>query len=210
MIDVLIVDDHEMVRLGVASFINIQADMQVVAEASNGQEGYDLAMSYQPDVILMDVVMDQMDGITATKKILADWPQAKILMVTSFLDDDMLYPALEAGAAGYLLKTSSAQEIAQAIRQVDQGEEVLTDKVSDKIRTDQFKKQEKTKHDDLTKRELEVLLLVAQGKTNQEIAQDLFISLKTVKTHVSNILAKLEVEDRTQATIYAFQHDLVK
>lgn len=210
MIKVLIVDDHEMVRLGVASYLAIQEDIEVIAEAVNGQEAYDKAMALHPDLILMDVVMDEMDGIEATQAILADWPEARILMVTSFLDDDKLYPALEAGAKGYILKTSSAQEIAQAIRQVMAGQEVMTQAVAEKMQEDKHKAKERHLHDDLTKRELEVLALIAEGKSNQEIADLLFITLKTVKTHVSNILSKLEVSDRTQATIYAFKHGLVR
>ncbi|KAA9301688.1 MULTISPECIES: response regulator transcription factor [Aerococcus] len=210
MIKVLIVDDHEMVRLGVASYLAIQEDIEVIAEAVNGQEAYDKAMSLHPDLILMDVVMDEMDGIEATQAILADWPEARILMVTSFLDDDKLYPAIEAGAKGYILKTSSAQEIAQAIRQVMAGQEVMTQAVAEKMQEDKHKAKERQLHDDLTKRELEVLALIAEGKSNQEIADLLFITLKTVKTHVSNILSKLEVSDRTQATIYAFKHGLVR
>ncbi|AMB93390.1 response regulator [Aerococcus sanguinicola] len=210
MIKVLIVDDHEMVRLGVASYLAIQEDIEVIGEAVNGQEAYDKALDLRPDLILMDVVMDEMDGIEATQAILADWPEARILMVTSFLDDDKLYPAMEAGAKGYILKTSSAQEIAQAIRQVMAGQEVMTQAVSEKMQEDKHKAKERHLHDDLTRRELEVLALIAEGKSNQEIADLLFITLKTVKTHVSNILSKLEVSDRTQATIYAFKHGLVK
>ena len=162
MINVLLVDDHEMVRLGVSSYLSIQEDIEVIGEAENGKIGYEKALSLRPDVILMDLVMDEMDGIEATKAILADWPEAKIIIVTSFIDDEKVYPAIEAGAAGYLLKTSTAHEIADAIRATQRGERVL------------------------------------------------FITLKTVKTHVSNILSKLEVEDRTQATIYAFKHGLTK
>lgn len=209
MINVLIVDDHEMVRLGVSSYITIQADMNVAGEASDGSEGYRRALELKPDVILMDLVMEPMDGIEATQKILADWPQAKILIVTSFIDDEKVYPAMQAGAAGYILKTSSAGEIATAIRKISSGESVIAQKVSEKLLEHEVNTRRHYLHDDLTNRENEVLLLIAQGKSNQEIANELFITLKTVKTHVSNILNKLEVEDRTQATIYAFQHGLV-
>ena len=154
--------------------------------------------------------MDQMDGIEATQHILAQWPQARILIVTSFLDDEKVYPALEAGASGYLLKTSTAQEITEAIRATYAGQKVLQVQVTNKLIADNLEKQKPKLHDNLTARELEVLRLVAQGHTNQEIADVLFITLKTVKTHVSNVLAKLEVADRTQATIYAFQHHLVE
>ena len=209
MINVLLVDDHEMVRLGVSSYLSIQEDIEVIGEAENGKIGYEKALSLRPDVILMDLVMDEMDGIEATKAILADWPEAKIIIVTSFIDDEKVYPAIEPGAAGYLLKTSTAHEIADAIRATQRGERVLEPEVTTKM-MDRLTNRTPILHDDLTNREKEVLLLIAEGKSNQEIADELFITLKTVKTHVSNILSKLEVEDRTQATIYAFKHGLTK
>lgn len=209
MIKVLLVDDHEMVRLGVSTYLSIQPDIEVVGEASDGQEGVEKALSLRPDVILMDLVMDNMDGITATKEILAQWPQAKILIVTSYIDDEKVFPAIQAGASGYLLKTSSAQEIAEAVRKTIVGERVIEEEVSEKIQNQDYANQYFL-YEELTNREREVLDLIAQGKSNQEIAEILFITLKTVKTHVSNILAKLGVEDRTQAAIYALKHGLVK
>ena len=209
MIKVLLVDDHEMVRLGVSTYLSIQPDIEVVGEASDGQEGVEKALSLRPDVILMDLVMDNMDGITATKEILAQWPQAKILIVTSYIDDEKVFPAIQAGASGYLLKTSSAQEISEAVRKTIVGERVIEEEVSEKIQNQDYANQYFL-YEELTNREREVLDLIAQGKSNQEIAEILFITLKTVKTHVSNILAKLGVEDRTQAAIYAFKHGLVK
>ena len=209
MIKVLLIDDHEMVRFGVSSYLSIQKDIEVVGEAENGLIGYEKALNIRPDVILMDLVMEVMDGIESTKKILGEWPAAKILIVTSFIDDEKVYPAIQAGASGYLLKTSTAREIADAIRATQRGERVLEPEVTTKI-VQQATKPRKELHEDLTKREQEVLLLISEGKSNQEIADQLFITLKTVKTHVSNILAKLEVEDRTQAAIYAFKHHLVK
>ncbi|MDN6195718.1 MAG: response regulator transcription factor [Atopostipes suicloacalis] len=210
MIKLLIIDDHQMVRLGLASYFSVLADIDLVAEAENGIEGYEKAIKLRPDIILMDLVMDEMDGIESTKNILKKWPEAKIIILTSFIDDEKVYPAMEAGASGYLLKTSSAREIADAIRRTHLGEEIIEEEVSEKL---SFKNQSSNKrilHHDLTKRELEVLLLISDGLTNQEIADRLFITIKTVKTHVSNILSKLEVTDRTQATIYAFKHNLVK
>lgn len=209
MIKVLLVDDHEMVRLGVSAYLSIQDDIEVVGEAENGEVGYEKALVLRPDVILMDLVMEVMDGIASTKAILKDWPEAKILIVTSFIDDEKVYPAIEAGAAGYLLKTSSAQEIADAIRATVRGERVLEPEVTSKMMERLAKKNQPVLHEDLTNRESEILLLIAKGRSNQEIADELFITLKTVKTHVSNILAKLEVEDRTQAAIYAFKHHLI-
>ena len=209
MIKVLLVDDHEMVRLGVSSYLSIQDDIEVIGEAENGRVGYEKALELRPDVILMDLVMDEMDGIESTKLILNDWPEAKIIIVTSFIDDEKVYPAIEAGAAGYLLKTSTAHEIAEAIRATQRGERVLEPEVTTKM-MDRLTNRTPILHEDLTNREQEVLLLIAEGKSNQEIADSLFITLKTVKTHVSNILSKLEVEDRTQATIYAFKNGLIK
>ena len=209
MIRVLIVDDHEMVRLGISSFLKIQNDIEVVAEAENGLQAYDQALKFRPDIILMDLGMDVMDGIEASQKIIQVWPEARIIILTSFLDDEKVYPALEAGAKSYILKTSSAEEIVQAIRMTASGESFMQEEVTQKILHQEDQQKQGALHDELTKREIEVLQLIAKGYTNQAIADTLFISLKTVKTHVSNILAKLQVDDRTQATIYAFQHDLV-
>lgn len=210
MIRVLLVDDHEMVRLGVSSYLSVQDDIEVVGEAENGRIGYEKALELKPDIILMDLVMEEMDGIESTQKILQDWPAAKILIVTSFIDDEKVYPAIEAGAAGYLLKTSTAHEIADAIRATNRGETVLEPAVTGKMMERMTRKKEPLLYEDLTNREHEILLLISEGKSNQEIADELFITLKTVKTHVSNILAKLDVEDRTQAAIYAFRNHLVE
>lgn len=209
MIKVLLIDDHEMVRLGVSSYLSIQEDIEVVGEAENGFIGYQKALELRPDVILMDLVMDEMDGIESTQKILLEWKEAKILIVTSFIDDEKVYPAIEAGASGYLLKTSSASEIAEAIRKTVKGEKVLEPEVTTKMMAHMTKKHIPELYEDLTNRENEVLQLIAQGRSNQEIADELYITLKTVKTHVSNILSKLQVDDRTQAAIYAFKHHLV-
>ena len=208
MIKVLIVDDHEMVRLGLSTYIGVQPDLEVVDQAENGQEGVEMALKDRPDIILMDLVMPVKDGIEATKEILKAWPQARIIILTSFIDDAKVYPAMEAGAASYILKTATAEEIAKAIRQTASGERVLEPQVTTKMMNRMNHPQ--PQYDELTNREREVLQLIAQGKSNQEIATELFITLKTVKTHVSNILAKLDVEDRTQAAIYALKHGLVK
>ncbi|MFI8576188.1 response regulator [Rossellomorea aquimaris] len=210
MINVVFVDDHEMVRIGVSSYLSAQADIDVVGEASDGKEGVQLALELRPDIILMDLVMKEMDGIQATKEIIKEWPDAKIIIVTSFLDDDKVYPALEAGAVSYMLKTSKASEIAEAVRKTYNGQSILEPEVTGKMMTRMRQKTVSHPHEELTNRELEILLLMTQGKTNQEIADELFIALKTVKTHVSNILSKLGVQDRTQAVIYAFKHDLAK
>ena len=207
-IKVLIVDDHEMVRMGVATYLSTQVDIEVVGEAQNGKVGARLALKLRPDIILMDLMMDVMDGVLSTREIIKEWPEAKIIVVTSFLDDAKLYPVIEAGATSYILKTSSAQQIAEAIRATYQGQSILEPKVAAKVMTNMRK--EVALHDDLTERELEILLLLAQGKQNQDIADELFIAIKTVKTHVSNILSKLQVTDRTQAVIYAFKHGLTE
>jgi NarL family two-component system response regulator LiaR len=210
LIKILIADDHEMVRIGVSAYLTAQPDMTVVGEAENGLQAVEKALELKPDIILMDNVMPVMTGAEATAQILKQWPTAKIMMVTSFLDDDKVYPALEAGAVSYILKTSNAKQIADAIRKTINGETVLEPEVTTKMITRMRTNNSSPLHEQLTEREMEVLLLVAQGKTNQDIADELFIALKTVKTHVSNILAKLEVQDRTQAAVYSFQNGLVK
>ena len=210
MIKVVFVDDHEMVRIGVCSYLASQPDIEVIGEADNGKAGVELALSLRPDIILMDLVMKEMDGIEATKKIIESWPEAKIIIVTSFLDDEKVYPALEAGATSYMLKTSKASEIANAVRATYHGQSVLEPEVTGKMMVKMRQRNHVEPHEELTTREMEILLLMTEGKTNQEIADELFIALKTVKTHVSNILSKLAVQDRTQAVIYAFKHALVK
>ncbi|WP_374720831.1 response regulator [Peribacillus tepidiphilus] len=210
MIRVLFVDDHEMVRIGVISYLSAQPDIEVVGEAENGKKGVELALKLKPDIILMDLVMNEMDGIEATRRIIAEWPEAKIIIVTSFLDDEKVYPALEAGATSYMLKTSKASEIANAVRSTYKGQSVLEPEVTGKMMKKMRQPQNSQPHDELTNREMEILLLMAEGKSNQEIADELFIALKTVKVHVSNILSKLGVQDRTQAVIYAFKHSLIK
>ncbi|WP_026564457.1 response regulator transcription factor [Bacillus sp. UNC41MFS5] len=210
MIRVVFVDDHEMVRIGVSSYLSAQPDIEVVGEADDGKKGVELALELRPDIILMDLVMKEMDGIEATRRIVEQWPEAKIIIVTSFLDDEKVYPALEAGATSYMLKTSKAGEIANAVRATYHGQSVLEPEVTGKMMVKMRQKNTHLPHEDLTSREIEILLLMAEGKTNQDIADELFIALKTVKTHVSNILSKLNVQDRTQAVIYAFKHSLIK
>lgn len=202
----LLVDDHEMVRLGLKSYLSMQDGVDQVLEASDGQEGVELTLQERPDVIIMDIVMPHMSGIEATLAILKEWPDAKILILTSYLDNEKIYPVLDAGAKGYMLKTSSAEEILRAIYKVEQGELAIETEVSQKV---EYRKNHVELHDDLTTRERDILALLTKGYENQRIADELFISLKTVKTHVSNILSKLEVSDRTQAVVYAFQHHLV-
>ena len=203
---ILLVDDHQMVRLGLKSYLELQEDIAEVSEAVNGKEGVEQALARRPDVIIMDIVMAEMNGIEATLAILKEWPEAKILILTSYLDNEKIYPVLDAGAHGYMLKTSSAEEILRAVKKVAKGEFAIETEVSKKV---EYHRNHIELHEDLTARERDILGLLAKGYENQRIADELFISLKTVKTHVSNILSKLEVSDRTQAVVYAFQHHLV-
>lgn len=209
MIRVILVDDHEMVRMGLAAYLSTEDDIEVVAEAASGEEGVKLTVELKPDVVLMDLVMDGIGGVEATRRIREACPSAKVIVLTSFIDDEKVYPVIEAGAFSYLLKTSRAAEIARAIRAAAAGEPVLESRVAGKIMARFRNGQETLPHEQLTPRELEVLKLIGQGKSNQEIAEELIIGIKTVKTHVSNILAKLQVEDRTQAAIYVHKHNLV-
>ena len=209
MIRIVLVDDHEMVRIGVSAYLQSQADMEVIGEAVNGKEAVDLVLSLRPDIVLMDMVMPIMNGAEATKEIISQWPEAKIMIVTSFLDDDKVYPALEAGAVSYVLKTSNAKQLAKAIRETLDGQTVLEPAVTNKMMKRMRQGIDRPLHDELTDREQEILLLMAKGYSNQNIADELFIALKTVKTHVSNVLSKLDVQDRTQAVVYAFQQGLV-
>ncbi|HYF77785.1 MAG TPA: response regulator transcription factor [Symbiobacteriaceae bacterium] len=210
MIRVLLVDDHEMVRMGLSAYLQTQPDMSVVGEAADGAEGIRLAQRERPDVILMDLVMEGMDGVTATREIHRLLPEVRIIALTSFIDDDKVYPILEAGAMSYLLKTARAPAIAAAIRAAMRGEPVLEARVTGKVLSRLRRPDEVMPHEELTPRELEILGLIAQGRTNQEISDQLFITVKTVKTHITQILSKLGVEDRTQAAVYAHRNKLVE
>ncbi|MWJ32416.1 MULTISPECIES: response regulator transcription factor [Saccharibacillus] len=211
LISVLLVDDHEMVRIGLAAVLDTEDGIEVIGEASGGEEGVRLAQQYQPDVVLMDLVMDGMDGIEATREVLKICPGCKVIVLTSYLDDEKMYPVIEAGAFSYLLKTSRANEVADAIRAAVRGQSVLESQVAAKM-MDRFRAPAPVRalHEDLTDREMEVLRLVAQGKSNQEVADELIIGIKTVKFHVTNLLSKLGVEDRTQAAIYAYKNGLAE
>lgn len=208
-IKVMLVDDHEMVRIGLAAVLETEEDIQIVGEASNGADGIKLVEQTKPDVVLMDLVMDGMDGIETTKRLTQKYPDVKVIVLTSFLDDEKMYPVIEAGAFSYLLKTSRASEITEAIRAAVKGQSILESQVASKMMNRLRQPQQASAHDELTDREMEVLLAIAQGKSNQDIADELFIGIKTVKSHVTNILSKLDVDDRTQAAIYAIKHGLV-
>jgi two-component system, NarL family, response regulator LiaR len=211
-IKVLLVDDHEMVRIGLAAVLGTEDGIEVVGEAGGGEEGIRLAQEYKPDVVLMDLVMDGMDGIETTRELMKLYPECKVIVLTSYLDDAKMYPVIEAGAFSYLLKTSRASEVADAIRAAARGQSVLVSQVASKM-MNRFRSDamgEPPAHKELTDREMEVLKLLAQGKSNQDIADQLIIGIKTVKFHVTNILAKLSVEDRTQAAIYAYKNGLAE
>ncbi|RPF52034.1 response regulator [Aquisalibacillus elongatus] len=208
-IKVLVVDDHDVVRKGITTYLMTEDDIDVVGEASSGNEGASLAKKTNPDVILMDLIMENGTGIDATKQIMADLPEVKIIILTSYYDDEKVFPALEAGAFSYMLKTSSADEIANAIKKAAKGENVIEPKVAGAM-MNRIRTSERLPHELLTERELEVLVCIGNGLTNNEISEKLFIGIKTVKTHVSNILSKLDVQDRTQAAVYAHRNGLMK
>jgi NarL family two-component system response regulator LiaR len=200
----LVADDHAIVREGLRAMIEARRDMELVGEAKDGAEAVAKALALRPDVILMDIVMPRMDGIEATASIMAKNPAARILILTSFAEDEKLFPAIRAGAVGYLLKDSSPQELLQAILDVHGGSASLNPSIALRvIRQISQPVDLPVIEDPLTERELQVLQLIAQGMSNAEIARDLIIGERTVGTHVSNILSKLHLANRTQAALYA-------
>lgn len=208
-IRVLIADDHHVVRRGLVFFLKTQKDIEIVGEASNGREAVDMAGKLQPHLILMDLVMPELDGIQATKLIKNQHPEIEIMMLTSFSDQDHVIPAIEAGAAGYQLKDIEPDELVDSIRKLVRGENSLHPKATNHLlkRVSQNNQPPHQIHQ-LTNREKDVLRELAKGKSNKEIAASLYITEKTVKTHISNIFSKLEVSDRTQAALYAVKHGL--
>ncbi|MFE4122531.1 response regulator [Priestia sp. YIM B13486] len=209
-IKILIADDHHVVRKGLVFFLQTQPDLEIVGEASNGEEAVKLATSLEPHIVLMDLSMPLLDGIEATKELKKQAPHVQVMILTSFSDQDHVIPALEAGASGYQLKESNPDELVSAIRKLMNGENQLHPKVTTHLLTRLTKSSEKKVNfiDHLTKREKDVLKEIAKGKSNKEIGASLHITEKTVKTHVSNILSKLGVQDRTQAALYAVQHGI--
>ena len=208
-IRLLIVDDHHVVRRGLVFFLKTQKDIEIVGEAKNGREAVDLVKKLQPDVVLMDLVMPEMDGIQATREIKQCLPKTEIMILTSFSDQDHVIPAIEAGAAGYQLKDIEPDELVSSIRKLVKGENTLHPKATNHL-LKRINKSEPSPHEvhQLTRREKDVLLELTKGKSNKEIASALFITEKTVKTHISNVFTKLEVSDRTQAALYAVKHGL--
>ena len=209
-IGVLIVDDHGVVRQGLRTFLELLDGIDVVGEAENGLEAVEQVRRHQPDIVLMDLVMPEMNGVEATRQAIAISPSTKVIVLTSFSEDDLVFPAIEAGATGYLLKDVDPAELHQAIQAVHGGEVQLHPDIMQKLihRVTAPQIESDPDHGDLTPRELEVLSHIAQGQSNREIAMALSISEKTVKTHVGNILSKLHLSDRTQAAIYAHKHGL--
>jgi len=206
-IGVLIVDDHPVVRNGLQMLLDGQPDMDVLGQAKDGQQALALAAETPPDVVLMDVNMPGMDGIEATKKIRALSPHTQVVILTSHHQDAMVFPAIKAGALSYLLKSATPEEVVEAVRAASIGEARLHPRIARRLMTEISG--ERPTPDVLTARELEVLRLVADGMDNRTIAQTLVVSEKTVKTHISNILSKLHLVDRTQAAIYALRQGIV-
>ena len=211
-ISVLLVDDHSMVREGVRAFLVTQPDLTVVGEAGSGEEAIKLAAQHVPDVVLMDLIMPEMDGVEATRRVKQVSPRSQVVVLTSYHEDEHIFPALKAGALSYLLKDVSAQELASAVRKAAAGEAVLHPRVAARViqelqgrRTDAL-----NPFTELSERELEVLKLIADGMSNAEMAGKLFLSEKTIKGHVSNILSKLHLVDRTQAAVYAWREGIVR
>lgn len=208
-IKVAVVDDHEMVRKGILSYLATEPGIEIVGEADSGMKAVELVRETRPEVVLMDLLMENGTGIEATKEILVFYPECKIIIITSFYDDEQVFPAIEAGAFSYMLKTATAAEIIQAIEKAARGEAVIEPKVANMM-MNRLRMPERKPHSDLTERELDVLKCIGDGMTNQQISEELYIGVKTVKTHVSNILGKLGLADRTQAAVYANRNGLVK
>ncbi|HEY2492982.1 MAG TPA: response regulator transcription factor [Paenibacillus sp.] len=206
-VKVLIVDDHDMVRMGLKTYLMLEPTFEVIGEASNGQEVIEMlriGVPYgPPDLILMDMMMPVMNGVETTRAVLAEHPNIKIVILTSFLEDDLVVDAIDAGAVSYVLKTVSADELIYALKGANRGMPVMTGDISQALTRGIRQRMVQTDSSGLTEREKEVLLLIAEGKNNKDIAEELHISIKTVKTHVSNLLMKCELDDRTQLAIFA-------
>jgi NarL family two-component system response regulator LiaR len=208
-ITVVIVDDHTIVRQGLRTYLELQPDILVVGEAANGSEAMALVRDTLPDIVLMDLVMPVMDGVDATRTITAMSPSTRVIVLTSFSEDEKVFASIKAGAQGYLMKDVLPSDLVAAIRTVNRGEAQLDPEIARKVMQEFANPQPVAPKHDLTERELEVLRLIAQGKSNKDISEDLVLSEKTVKTHVSNILQKLHLSDRTQAAVFALRQKIV-
>ncbi len=210
MIRILIVDDHAVVREGLRAFLELQDGLEVVGEAQDGEAGVQQALALVPDIILMDLLMPQVDGLEAMRQLRVQLPDCRVIVLTSFLDEDRVLPAIQAGAAGYLLKNVEPSELARAIRAAHRGEAIIDPSVAARlVGALAHGAPPEPVHERLTAREREVLALIAGGRSNKRIALELGISEKTVKTHVGHVLAKLDVADRTQAALLAVRDGLV-
>ncbi|MEO8288340.1 MAG: response regulator transcription factor [Chloroflexota bacterium] len=212
MIKVLIADDHKMFRQGLRMLFEMEPDIKIVGEARDGIEVQELVVTLDPDVILMDINMPGADGVEATREILKTRPDSAIIIVTMFREDEHVFQAIRAGARGYVLKDADSNEVTRAIRAVAAGESVLDTAMTSKV-FNQFKimseMTQKTNAEGLSERELEVLTLIANGASNREIGETLFLSEKTIKNYITSIFQKLQTDDRTQAAVYAIQHGLI-
>jgi two-component system NarL family response regulator len=212
VVNILIVDDHTLFRTGIRKMLEVETDMRVVGEAATGREALDQARKLMPDVILMDIKMPDLDGVTAARTLHREMPHMGIIFVTMFEDDEFIFKGLQAGGRGYILKDADPETMLRAIRAVAHGESLLGTTIAQKVMR-QFSAlpgKQTSLFDDLTPRELEVLKLIAEGLSNKEIAEELTISEKTVKNHINNIFSKLHVNDRSQAMLYAIRKGLVK
>ncbi len=211
-ISILLVDDHTVVRQGLRAFLEAQPGIEIAGEAENGLQAVELALQTAPDVVLMDLIMPGMDGVEATRRVKAASPRTQIVIFTSHYQDEHIFPAIRAGALSYLLKDASPDEVADAVRKAAQGEAVINPRVAARLvqELQGVRAEEVNPFVELSEREIEVLRLIAAGKTNKEIADELVISEKTVKSHVSNILSKLHLADRTQAAVFAWNQGIVR
>jgi NarL family two-component system response regulator LiaR len=208
-IRVLVVDDHAIIRKGMRAVLELEPDIEMVGEAENGRQAIQMNLELHPDVILMDLIMPEMDGIACIREVKSQTPEARILVLTNFAGEEMIFPAIKAGAMGYHLKDSSPETLVKAIRQVFCGEPSLHPLIAKKVLEELYAPPERElSSEPLTHRELEVLRLIAQGSDNREIAEQLVVSEATVRTHVSNILGKLHLASRTQAALYALREGL--
>lgn len=213
VITILLVDDHQVVRKGVRAFLDTQSDFSVVAEAESGEQALSLADELVPDVILMDLVLPgKIDGVEATRQVKRQSPRTQVVVLTSYHEDEFIFPAIKAGALSYVLKDIGPGELAEVIRKAAQGEAVLNSRVAARLIQEVQGRRDLSTNPftELSDREMEVLRLIAAGSSNAEIAEKLVISEKTVKGHVSNILSKLHLVDRTQAAVFAWREGIVR